>query len=1458
MAERDASTGWGSLPEGVLREFDRWLGDEPDYRLILRRWFGAGRSRDRVGLVERVQGNDRRYLVMKCYGGDAEPKVRNAEKARRFNESWPHLARVLGPPVRLGSWWATFQAVAAGDLQAARPLSDLLAGTDPDPDVPAHCRAILRAVVGGWNAAAQREDGPRHAMSVLTMTNGRFLRVLLQGRLGPSGAITRWASDNGVPVTRGPATLRRAGWDRPLPNPFVLLNDMDIAERDLASPMLGWAHGDLSGRNILVSGPPEAHPAPFSLIDLDRLSEEALLVRDPMHLLVALAIDLMDAHEVGPAERTDLISAMVAPRDTGVDGLAEYMRRISLAVQEGAGAWASSPARGMGQQWREQSALALVAAALMHVGRDWFTPADREWCFRLAARATEHYFALQNTELGAEERVNSGRSRSSVEVPVSAVDGRPNEGPMASPDSASPPEEPMDDLRVCVFYDGPDGARLYRHVSMTLQHLPVDLRAPSEHHGERDQHRTHEEVAQADAVVIVETDDPTATEEQRQVADLADRRGLRVIRLRSADNVAPAGGLRHEVLLDTMQPWTDHLIAELREIGSPQYLLNVYRSQISELKERYRASQEELLLDRLQHERKLLERRAVAQQRRLENPQSTSAPALPIQRPVPSAGKVQLPRCFGEPQPTPPRVPVDRLNETRELLERLRQRPGVLTLVGDPDVGKTAMVAQVLSQLRQGPPHATVDAFVYLPARGPHLITATSVLRAIASVAPPARAAQAEVAAEDSRLTWPQKLESVLLAVEGTHVLVVLDDVQDLLDNDGDFRLPELRDVLKACIDSHEATVHVLTVGTEGPTELAPRDDSDNFTLDKGVEEEHVWDLLHSMDPDHVLRLTTQPNLTGELFSLTAGHPRVLELIVAVLHGDLDLNLAQLVADLHQVGGSGTALLRPLLTRAVESLDRTQQRVLQALAILDRPTEAASLNAILSPYLPGQTYEDILDELAHRRLLRSDGERYALPRDCRLGDLLDRVSSGERDDFNQQPMPFTRSAVYHLAARQFAPLTAEVRGDTDVRRGLAEVDILIAGGQAAKAVEAMHRLDGYLHQHGQRGLLLPSRQRVGDRLLDGGYLYVQNLASRALAHMQNDDAREAVLDLHAALSFCVDQQRRHTACRVRILLGDAFRLGGNVPRALLQYDEALADADKDWSLERGQALTGRMRCMLQHAQFQAALAEYESANEVLDQAPETVDVERTRLLLDLTRGQVLALVGNVLDARKILRAGQGQAERLGETRRVATFLGTRALVCLDTGMPAEAAQLASHAVKLGTQRNDAQSRREAATTLAQAHLAMASRTVGLPEAHAAANNAARLSTSDQAVGGFVVLGITAYRREDDHASGAFHKAESRAAHLCGIDGDNYEAHDLCGVARLGLALSEGGDGYFSRAIEAFNQSRAVASTPPIVLRTQRSLTHLVGLRDGDAQGRRHRQVGEVLAAAAGPFVDSYP
>jgi hypothetical protein len=140
---------------------------------------------------------------------------------------------------------------------------------------------------------------------------------------------------------------------------------------------------------------PKVRAKEYRLIDFDRYETEAPLVRDPMHLLVALAVDVIPAYEPTSSIRRELIKVIVDPHTKNTSIETESFRQISAAIHDGSADWAVKD--GFGDRWRAQNLLALVAAALMHVGRDLPTrhsAADREWCFELAATATGTYLNI--------------------------------------------------------------------------------------------------------------------------------------------------------------------------------------------------------------------------------------------------------------------------------------------------------------------------------------------------------------------------------------------------------------------------------------------------------------------------------------------------------------------------------------------------------------------------------------------------------------------------------------------------------------------------------------------------------------------------------------------------------------------------------------------------------------------------------------------------------------------------------------------------------------------------------------------------------------------------------------------------------------------------------------------------------------------------------------------------------
>jgi hypothetical protein len=324
-------------------------------------------------------------MILKFYRRDGDETV---EAYRRAYESAPqcfrrHLVAVHGGGVPLGTWRCIFQEVAGGDLHTVLPLTDLL--NMRDADFAGDCRDIVNSIVWHWNPDV-REDSR-------SQTTRSFLGAILGERMASGGPIRRWAATARIPVIGMPTMLRRPGWRHALPNPFTLLNDSPRGSIHLVAVQVGRAHGDLNGRNVLVPVRP-VRPASYVLIDYGRYTGTAPLARDPMHLLVALAMDLLAKRDLQPAERRDMISAIVYPNSPGICADTKAFQQISSAIHRGA---AGAPTgRIQSHSWRQQCFLSLVAAALMHVGRQLHTrnpDADKDWCFDLACVAAAAFLA---------------------------------------------------------------------------------------------------------------------------------------------------------------------------------------------------------------------------------------------------------------------------------------------------------------------------------------------------------------------------------------------------------------------------------------------------------------------------------------------------------------------------------------------------------------------------------------------------------------------------------------------------------------------------------------------------------------------------------------------------------------------------------------------------------------------------------------------------------------------------------------------------------------------------------------------------------------------------------------------------------------------------------------------------------------------------------------------------------
>lgn len=358
------------LPPAVVTALEGWLADTL-YRLQLDDWFTEGRSDDPVARVLRVSDDDADQLVLKFFTEDGADKIRQVRRA--WNESRDfadHLAEPRDEVLDLGKWRGLFQHVAGSDLSTVISLSKLRTR----PGFVDCCATIIRSIVTAWNEGKTPVEN-RKVADVLTDLMGRR-----------KAAAFSWAQENGIDIGGSAARVSQRGWPEVPVNPFTLLNG-EAGDRMVDSLIIGKAHGDLNGRNILVPTEPDVAAASYVLIDYDRFDSKAPLARDPMHLLVALTLD--DFSRVGEGSRVDLATALVNPHLENQH--VEPFRRLSAEIRKAA---APRPEKGLADKWTQQCLLALVGAGLVHLGRTLYTDTPaiaKQWCFHLAALAAQSY-----------------------------------------------------------------------------------------------------------------------------------------------------------------------------------------------------------------------------------------------------------------------------------------------------------------------------------------------------------------------------------------------------------------------------------------------------------------------------------------------------------------------------------------------------------------------------------------------------------------------------------------------------------------------------------------------------------------------------------------------------------------------------------------------------------------------------------------------------------------------------------------------------------------------------------------------------------------------------------------------------------------------------------------------------------------------------------------------------------
>ena len=809
----------------------------------------------------------------------------------------------------------------------------------------------------------------------------------------------------------------------------------------------------------------------------------------------------------------------------------------------------------------------------------------------------------------------------------------------------------------------------------------------------------------------------------------------------------------------------------LEWLASPAGALQAMKDRLADAERDLSRATDLTQIARIQDDMDLLRKQIAEQERIVADPQGAArrveesiAAGLERERkPEKPVGGEARTKFINPPPGVAPTYFQDRYEENKLVAQFLRDEScRLMTVVGRAGIGKTAMVCRLLKALESGrlPDDLgamSVSGIVYLSARGTRQVSVPNLFADLCKLLPEETARELDALYKNPQASAEAKFGALLTAFPGNEqpqlaapTLVLLDNFEDVIDPEThDVQDGELDEALRALLRLPHHTVKVILTTRIAPRALALVEPGRQFTLhlDEGLDSPYAENILREMDADGKVGLKHAPDaLLAEARERTLGYPRALEALYAILSADRHTSLREVLDSAEHMLPEN--VVEALVGEAFNRLDPNAQRVMQALAVYNRPVTPAAVDYVLQPYLPGINSAPVLNRLVNMQFARREAGHYYLhPVDRAYA--FARVPKGEESDRYEAGAPlYTQFALLHRGAEYFKqarkPRESWKRID-DLAPQLAEFDLRCAGGDYDTAADALLEIDGeYLLLWGHYRLMAEMHERLQGKLADP------------------------------------------TLKRISIgNLGTVYRNMGQAQKAIVCYEQALASARemKDRQGE-GAWLMGVGNCYGDLGQPARAIDYYEQslviAREIGDRPGEGGDLGNLGNL-----GGRYAELGQAARATDYYELALAIDREIGNRRSEGVALGNLAKVLIDKGRYDDAIQRAMESIKIGEEISSSNSFNN--STLALAYLYAGD----LPGARAAAETARRYDEPQNNHYALALLGVIALQQGDRAAAQeAFTAALAQADALLALTAQNFAALDSKGLALAGLALCE--------------------------------------------------------------------
>ncbi len=353
----------------------------------------------------------------------------------------------------------------------------------------------------------------------------------------------------------------------------------------------------------------------------------------------------------------------------------------------------------------------------------------------------------------------------------------------------------------------------------------------------------------------------------------------------------------------------------------------------------------------------------------------------------------------------------------------------------------------------------------------------------------PQKTSKIESLYKEPKVPIDEKIRVLLAGLPTEPIILLLDNFEDLLNSEDQAIIDqEIHTALTTILQADSHNLKILITTRELPRQLNMIEPARQYIkhLDEGLPSPFAENVLRKLDKDgHAGLRDATDELLGRVREATLGYPRALEALYTILRVDRYSNVEELL-----VGGLPDTVVQKLVGEAFSRLDTTRQKIIQTLAIYNRPVSSAAVDFALQFHISGVNSAPVLERLVSMHFVRREAKRYFLhPADrdfaiSRLpsGNSDKKIGQGARARTWDRHSLTLRAADYFVEARK--PRN-EWKSLDDLSPQLAEFDLRVSAGDYNTATRIVREIDyDYLLVWGHARLTIDLHKQLHGKVTD--------------------------------------------------------------------------------------------------------------------------------------------------------------------------------------------------------------------------------------------------------------------------------------------------------------------------------------------------------------------------------------